>query len=302
MSNMQKKSAFIVTKPLQLMVAMSLIEQLDLKAVSDFLIVDAFANAEDVAQRLQKYSNFGRSIFCDSFKKAYRIAKKRCYQHLYIDSDVGLRQYAQLVLIKVFHRKKEINVYEEGLGTYRNDLYHGTRKYFLDLIGAGTYFGGCSLTSKFYAYRPEEYKIKLNVHYKKVEEIRKPLEQFILENIDILRDIFNFREIEKIMNFSMFYDECHVYLSSWTIDNSIMKDINGFSGLKLLKPHPHIKNNKSNEGFLTIPAYIPAELLLIKLLEVCKKINVYHHGTSASRYINSDRIHFVNKKFNEERY
>lgn len=296
----QGKAAFIVTKPLQLMIAMSLMDQLGLKADSDILVVDAFASAEDVARRLRKYPGYGSVVFCEDHRKAYRIAQSRHYHHLYIDTDVGLYKYAQLAFIKALYREKIINVYEEGVGTYRNDLYRGARKYFLDLIGAGTYFGGCSLISKIYAYKLEEYNVKLNAPHNRVEEITKPLEQFIFENSAILNDVFNVGELEKVITSSMCYEECHVYLSGWNIDYSIMGELERLPGLKLFKPHPHIKNARKNEGFLSVPAYIPAEILFVNLLEKFKKINVYHHGTSASRYINSNRIHFVNKRISEE--
>ncbi len=125
----KERYGFIVTKPLQLMVVFAIIEQLPKKSMKELIVVDAFKNSEKVTANLGEYGKrWGKAAFVDTHGQAYKYASGAGYSKLFIDSDVGLRKYLQLVLIKALNTDIVIAVYEEGLGTYRNDLYKGLKK------------------------------------------------------------------------------------------------------------------------------------------------------------------------------
>ncbi|MGX9728047.1 MAG: hypothetical protein ACTFAK_12245 [Candidatus Electronema sp. VV] len=70
------------------------------------------------------------------------------------------------------------HVYEEGLGTYRKDLYTGTRKRLFDYFGIGTFFGG-----------------NFPLNGSKIRWIRKSLSDFITENCSDLQKLFGFDNV-----------------------------------------------------------------------------------------------------------
>lgn len=289
-------NGFIISKPLQLMVALSIAEQLNIRTSSEYLIADEFLGAHDVADALNSMPGYqGRAKFFSQQTDAYRYAKTKKYKTLFIDSDVGLRKAMTLLLIKLrsFHTK--LSVYEEGLGTYRNDLYDQTQQ-AIKTIGAGTHFGGCALTSEIYVYDPLRYKTNFPKIKVAVRKIDKPLNEYVSSSFEFLNNIFDPNRTLDAIAHEQFTGRCAIYLASWNMDTSLLDELNRSNELLLIKPHPHSKKTteKLGQKAIAINGGIPAEILIQSIADKFTDVCVYHHNSSANQYININNVKFIN--------
>jgi hypothetical protein len=289
-----RDTAFITTKPLQIMVALSIVKQLNLHDRAHFLVVDNFFRARSVFERLTLADwEFSRLdiTFCPSYKDAHEFVSRNRIKNLFIDSDVGFRNFIALFRLKLKNIKLIINVYEEGVGTYRSDLYVGIKKILFNLIGIGCQFGGSVLANALYLYDPEEHRRKFPKFRKKICKINLSHADFIRENLNNIRYIFDYNYVcggaSRI---------CYVYLSGWQINDDFIKLFLDLEGDKFIKPHPAIKSNVLDtvkSSVRVIPNHVPAELLILDLERKYEKIIVLHEGSSVERYLSKENLEFV---------
>ncbi len=150
----QEVYGFIITKPFQLMIVLALFDQLPTEVKKELLIVNYFTDAEQVSIRLAKViSKECKVIFFRNDLEAFKMACNKKYNKLFMDSDVGFSRNLTLINLKVRSRRTVLAVYEEGLGTYRDDLYLGIKKIILKALGCGVNFGGNFLTRELYVYK-----------------------------------------------------------------------------------------------------------------------------------------------------
>lgn len=287
-----KDHAFIVTKPLQLMVALSIMHQLEISERSQVIVVDAFAGARGVAERLaflpEPFS--GISVeFVDSVRTAYHLVRQNRFSVIFIDADVGVRKCIDLLRSRLSNFELDIRVYEEGLGTYRKDLYRGIKRSLLDFLGVGTRFGGFRLTSKLYLYAPDDYRESFPTSKVSLELIVKPLSAFIIDNFTLLSRLFDYKPPAFTKS-----HRCNLYLSNWAIDDLFISRFLALLGDSYIKPHPHITDFKNNNPHsLVVDPAIPAEIAILGLLELYESVDVYHHGSSVARYIANDSLNYI---------
>lgn len=285
-----KEYAFVVSKPLQLIIALSIMTQLRIGQSVHVIVVDSFAGARDVCARLGSPDGPLKGVsaeFVGSTKDGYRALRKRRFSRIFIDCDVGAVRYLELLMIKAANPHLTINVYEEGMGTYRTDLYSGIKKNVLDLVGAGTAFGGCGLTSNLYIYNPDDYlssfyKTKVNLI-----KIHQQIADLVCKMFGEMMTLFDYTPVSGAGS------KCNIYLSSWKFNESFLKRFQSFPGDRYIKPHPHLKDANAEADAVFLSAAVPAELVLIDLLKKYKCIDVYHHGSSIEKYIKSDRIQYM---------
>lgn len=286
--------AFVVSKPLQIVVAQIILSQLEMVTRAEFVVVNSFIGACSVAKKLNVYSKDISSTLFDSATEAYRyLSKKKC-DKIFIDSDVGLKKHFFLVRLKLYNPHVTISVYEEGVGTYRDDLYKGWKKFILSLVGAGTYFGGNFLVNSIYLFSPEKYE---KVHGRKLEvvQLKRDLETTYSVNEASYLALFDFdSEYKNILQIAN-VDDCFVYLQSWDYDEAGMDKFSCCAGFRILKPHPHRSHIISDLGVcdFVVGPQVPAELLLGLLSRTFKHITVFHHGSSASSYIKASNVEFI---------
>lgn len=290
-SNKVNTHAFIVTKPLQIIVSLSIIRQLEIANMSHVVVVDRFSNARRVWENLKSYEGAMCSLstsFAATSEEAYRFLRNQRFSAIFIDSDVGLRRYLDLITIRLNNPDVDINVYEEGLGTYRTDLYDGIKKHLLRFLGIGTHFGGCKLTSAIYLYEPDEYsqlfpKPGLDVH------------QIAIKPVDFIESFFG--DICQLFEYLSSMPRakearCNVYLPSWSINELFINIFEALDGDNYVKPHPHARTF-SSERCTTIAPEVPAEILLFDLKNKYDIVNVYHNGSSVERYVEYPNINYV---------
>jgi hypothetical protein len=284
------KSAFLISKPLQLIVALCIAQQETFELKPLFVIVDLFNGASDVAARLSsEFTDLQEPKYFATRKMALKFLQEQQCDHLFVDSDVGLKNFLVLALFKTKKPNISINVYEEGLGTYRTDLYFGIKKRLYDLIGIGVFFGACRFVNEVYVFCTEEYSAKIPQYGFKTRKIRGNLTQYLIANRAAFKRIFNFDEIKPS---SPEISSCSVYLSSWNVDEDFLYYFNTLDGDLFIKPHPHIRDNLKFERAQSINARVPAELLVLDLIEKYNFVQVYDNNSSARRYINNENIDF----------
>lgn len=286
-----RDTAFIVSQPLQILIAISIIRQKRSEKKSCLIIVGTFFDAHQIFERMKLIDwEMGGIfiVFFDSHEEAHLYIKENEFDNLFTDGDVGVRKYRDLLLMKASRRSLKINVYEEGLGTYRPDLYSGAKKLILNLLGVGTNFGGCSLTSSLYVLDPDSYR-KIFPRY------RCDVKKIDLSPMDIIKLYFN--ELSHIFGHCAVapksFGVCHIYLSGWSIDFDFLHKFSNLPGDKYIKLHPRVKLDVDENWGTRISRSVPAEMVLIDLKEKYNEVNVYHHGSSAERYFNENDVVFI---------
>lgn len=286
-----RDNLFVVTKPLQLIVALSIIEQLEIASTSTVIIVNYFHDSHSVFERLQQikwYFSDVTFLLEPDNPSAYRRVAQIRPNKLYVDGDVGVRRHIKFLQLKLYNLALRINVYEEGMGTYRTDIYSGLKKAILSAIGVATFFGGGLLTNKIYVSDPERYCSKFPDFPKnKVMKLEAEPRNFVSRHFLALKNVFNYHRTGQPQ-----HDICNVYITSWEIDYDFIIRFNKLDGDKFVKPHPHILDFERPIIGNTIERSVPAELVFIDLANRYQRLNIFHHGSSVEMYLDAPNIEF----------
>ncbi len=289
---------FIITKPLQLMIVMAIIDQLPNEVVKELLIVDGFFDAKNITETLNN-NNFmwrGACFFQDPHA-ALKYCKHRNYDSVFLDSDVGFRRNFDLIMLKIFRPKTGLNVYEEGLGTYRSNLYHEPKKMAMSFCGIGTYFGGNWLTKKLYLFAPAEYRKIFGDKSSELIEINISIPELIIKHEKFFDELFKTNELRsKLISMrATGTEKCDIYLSSWDIDANVEKYFANLVSCRVAKLHPHIKvipDSLWNKFDFVVSPAVPAEILITITSNLFKEVEVFHHGSSVVRYLDISNVRF----------
>lgn len=286
-----KDTAFLVSQPLQVLVALSIIEQLNISKASRILFVGKFFNAKEIYERMRgadwQFSDLAIDFFNDH-KEAYKFARQQDITNFFTEGDVGVKNFLYLLSLKLRLHPVTINIYEEGLGTYRTDLYSGLKKTILNFFGVGTNFGGCSLTNTLYVFNPDEYLKAFPGYKKALKKIEKTLVDVIRTHFDSLGYIFDRSPIAE-----KFGEMCNVYLTDHIIDFDFLENFSLLPGDKYIKPHPRAYATTEKWHGTLLSRTAPAEMALLDLKQFYKIVNVYHHGSSVARYFKADNVNFL---------
>ncbi|WP_320113084.1 hypothetical protein [Draconibacterium orientale] len=282
---MKKKSAYIITKPLQYINATNIPD----KFFKDCFLVDSFSNSASLFKKIQKYSNHWDNIYIR--KNRYLaitsiLINKRKYKNLYTDTDFGI--FNRLLLLSLY--PINIFVYEEGIGSYKKEIREKNSIFqkaliSLDSLLGKNYFAGFKRSKGIYLYQPYVYK-----------EIVCPNtdKQVLKFDKDFFKHISNFREIPKIFPFPenlsqiIVGKKVIVYLTSWEIDYKFLEIFSNYPDfIKILKPHPHLKKPTGIEkhfDFL-VKNSIPAEIFLTRIVKLSCSTILIHQGSSFVIYL-----------------
>lgn len=287
---------FIITKPLQLMVVMAIIEQLPAEIGKELIIVDAFFGAKKIAEKLiTSNPKWQSAVFCQNPSSAFKYCRKRQYDSVFLDSDVGFSKNIDLFRLKLSNFKTNIVVYEEGLGSYRTNLYYGPKKLIFSLLGIGVRFGGNWLTSKIYLFQPSEYTNKFRVKVENVIQIKTNISQIIQKYNCEFDKLFELTELKSNLSGKFFDCNCGIYLTSWNLNSDAMSWLRNGKFCRVIKIHPHIKKLDAYvaEQFdAFVSPTIPAEVLITIASDLFERVRVLHHGSSVVRYINIKNVQF----------
>lgn len=251
-----------------------------------------FHGAELFYKRLCSNIHWEHRIWFVSYRKLFSYLRKRLNNNdrLFIDSDYGLQTNFMLSRLKT----KEIYVYEEGTGSYRNDLLSArcSNKVFynlLSLLGNKEHFGGSKWVKGIYLYDHKK-------HISNVPDFKGSRLSFRKGFVDNLKEVYSeiLSEQEKVeyKNLVKGKSVC-MYITNWKY-NPLIDDL--FRNLKetsenedilfVLKPHPRLEEFSKNFEFDTVLSNsVMVEYILLIFKEFAANLVVYHEGSSALLYL-----------------
>jgi hypothetical protein len=290
-----KLDAFVVTKPLQYINVLNINNSNSNGKI--LLLIDVFHNASSFFEEVNNSSKYwNKCYFFPNMQEAFNwlIANKDLIESLYIDSDINNR--------KQFFKLRNLNivVYEEGVGTYRKRQYKPTKKLLgnlyllcLSIMGYKNRRGGNKYTKKIIVYFPEFYKSYISERKKAIESFNIPFNDHIKSSRVL--EIFDFD-----INSSDYLNKTvALYLPGWDINKEGVNILNQLNcERRIIKQHPH-PNPKTELNLLdfdlVVSPDIPAEILILKLIEVAKKIFIISEFSSSTIYFYSNpKIKIIN--------
>ncbi|MBK1796004.1 hypothetical protein JHL21_16045 [Devosia sp. WQ 349] len=287
-----RQIAFIVERPLQIVNAIAIGRQNKSLSESEILVADNFDSAIDVFNRLVVEFPEIRFSFHESYGQAIGSIVDKDLKELFVHWDVGFR--TQPILRRIKHKVPGIviSVFEEGVGTYRQDIYSGIKKKLFWVLQLPLNIGGSRFTDKAYVYSKNDY---ISNSYKvpaQVIEVERTVEGTISDSYLQWVSVFGAGNIIEEMEESGFSDGV-VYLGNWDyLDGEADKYFSARS-LNILKLHPYCKARISSANAHIAPKSVPAELLLHCASRLFDRVIVYHKGSSVERYIASKNVEFV---------
>jgi len=270
----------VFSKPLQFFNAFNIP---DIDESCTFLMTDSFTGARQLYHKLKM--DIGLNIyFFDNAKLSYEwlIKNSKNGDYLFINSDYGVLQTYWLYYL----RKRNIYVYEEGVGTYRMDLMNKSSviKSVLRFLGFKSYFGGGRFTKGIYVYDINKYLVSKPNFSKLVKDFR----------MDFLSHLKEFKykyllnsDKDKISKLNK--KKVYLYLTSWKYNNKII-DLIPNDYIKVIKPHPHVNSldlSKLDSFDVVFGGEGMVEFLIYDLLQITSELVIAHESSSALLYLNS---------------
>ena len=216
---MKSHALFVVSKPLQFLVVLGILEQVKFDQIS-IIIVHNFFGSIDVYKRINENLNLNLKCNVHESKSSFDaiiFASNNNVSDLFIDSDVGFRKFLMLAFFKARNFRSSIGVFEEGIGTYRNDLYQGVKRKLFRLSGIGVNFGGCVFVSKIFIFSPSRYLKNVNANFNKVTEISYSINYILNKYKEFLLSIFpEFIPIRPVSKNAV------VFISDWEFNQDIL--------------------------------------------------------------------------------
>lgn len=230
---------------------------------------------------------FKRVRLFETRRDALDAAADEAPEKVFIDSDIGLKPVYAFRRLKARSKNTRLCVYEEGIGTYRTDLIRSrTKRVVYCLFGAARYLGGSTFTDEVYVFDADLYRRKHPGHSGKVVGLSTPLASWVMANKCRLVNIFGPVAID---DESVAGDAVSLYLTGWEIDFDLIENMSR-EGWVYVKPHPHIRGDalgrlEEIKGIKVIPGLVPAELLIVLLMERFDKVKICHCGSSSIHYM-----------------
>lgn len=274
-----KKSAFIITKPIQYVNATNIPDENS----KECFLIDQFYNVEKFRGIIEEQTSYWQKVNIykttpDALK--YIIRHKHEFDRLYIDSDFG-------IVLSLYLKKLapiEVYTYEEGYASYSfirksNSLKERAKSWIAGLLQLKNWVGSHPATKGMYLYQPEKFQKNIG-DFKPIYSFR----QSFIEHISSLKEIQAL--FENIQGEVFTGKNVLLYLTGWKINPSVEKYLQDDDyDYRVIKPHPHIKENKDFSRFdLIIDNYIPAEVLIQSIIAHCQKLTVVHEGSFALEY------------------
>lgn len=285
------KVVFVTERPTQILTSIAICEQLKHDKKTQIIVANCFDDAVNIVKRFNEVEYIAAFELVENYEKALERAAEEFPSHLFIHWDVGLGTQKRLRRLKQTDNNIKIFVFEEGVGTYREDIYRPLKRKVLGVLGFPVNIGGSRYTNGIYVYDKDKYNLYAKKKPKEVIQITESLTKLISKNISKLLYIFAgekfITEVKKNT-----CRNCCVYLSNWSFS---IDDIDLYSKkkcLKILKLHPYCKAEYEDSSILIAPKSLPAEILLISILSYFEKITVYHHNSSSELYLNEKNICF----------
>jgi hypothetical protein len=280
---MINKAVYIATKPQEYITCRTIAEGKSSEEQT-FVLVKLFQAAQVVAENIKAFDKLWVQIeVFDLYVQALDFAATVKADILYIDCDVGYMRFIQLLKLKKSLPEIKIYIYEEGIGVNRDDYKLGFKRAIFKILGIGINFGGSRFTEGIFIYSEKNYRTKDKVVPKEVVEIHEKYYSYITRNIELLSKIFELIEVGIALDrFQKNAGEIAIFLSDWEVNVNFSKV--EFLRIKhpnlLIKMHPRSSENLRGIVGLKIPAFIPAELIIV--LARARDFTIYVYSTHKS--------------------
>ena len=269
----------------------AIIRQLGIAGESILIIHDGFAGAKEISDRFSPDEinlNGLQVAYVKQRKDAFFFANRIKPREIFVDGDVGFKNFITLMLLKAFNDRLKISVFEEGIGTYRNDLYSGAKKRVFQIIGIGVHFGGSRLTSCVYVTSPSQYNSVFPEKAARTRLIKDGPKNIISMHKDAWISIFGYKPVK-----SPHSSECNIYISDWNLKAESLKNIFKWEGDYYVKLHPRCNDEVEIPDVIVLESSAPAEMILSDLSEKYTKVRVFHHGSSVTKYFDEPNVDFT---------
>lgn len=293
MINDMKRYLFIVARPLQIITALSICQQFQPDEV-EFLVVDWFSEAAEITKRLKLVFSTYKFQLMPDYRSAIQKVETSNSSDLFLHWDVGFQTNMFLAKIKKTHPKLKLSIFEEGIGTYRSDIYPPIKRWLFNAFGLPTTIGGSKFTERVLVYDKEKY-IDSIVASKKLEVVElcdSPGRMYEKNKIDMnyIFDASSFLEsIEKTKR-----ARCVIYLSNWNYQELEGEEYFSEQTTNILKLHPHCAQEVNETNALLAPRGLPAELIVFNALKSHELVTVFHKGSSVHLYTQAENVVFIN--------
>jgi hypothetical protein len=278
---------FLVSTPLQYCNA----RNIEVEGKKTLVFLGDFHGALEFYERIGDSVYWDEKIWFGAYRKLLSFLKDVINKsdRLFIDSDYGLQTNWMLSKIKT----NQIYVYEEGTGSYRNDLLSARCKSkslyrLLKFLGNKEHFGDSKFVRGIYLYDIPKHNLSVPDFKNQRFSFRKP---FVDNLNEICREILTADERKKYQEM-VAGKSIYLYLTNWNYNKKIerifqnRKNLNEGNTLFILKPHPRIKECSSDFEFdLVLSSGVMVEMILQTFQDFAKELFVYHDGSSALLYL-----------------
>lgn len=288
------KTFFIVERPTQIITALAILDQLKNNQRVEILVANCFDDAVGVVSRLREFFSNINFKLVPSYPEAVSYLEHEQVSNLFIHWDVGFRTQKKLSQLR--RRNIQISIFEEGIGTYRNNIYAPFKKYIFSLLGLPINVGGSKYVDEIYVYDKERYEAEIQKKPPHVYQIKTGLFDFLLQKKCQFLKIFSSTDfVNSVIKLSSHSPGlCSIYLSSWDYGDLINRSVEETHGAKILKLHPFNKTEIDGVDILVSPRSLPAELLIAVASSYFESVNVYHLGSSVVMYVTAANVNFIN--------
>ncbi len=285
---------FIIERPIQLITALSIAVSLPPETTVKIVIADEFEDAKGIFSRCITYFPSCSFTLVDAYADAIEYCYKNRADKLFIHWDVGFGTRNRLRRMKALHPDISISVFEEGVGTYRADIYSVGKRIIFKILGLPVNVGGSKYIDEIYVYDPDSYK---KTAYRKPSEIRK----IVPDLADAITNQMS--EFVSVFGAEEFFDaflpddrrDCTIFLSDWSLNADQIKGVFVDGDVNVLKLHPHCRMSPKGVGAFVPPAGLPAEILVLVASRFFNMVKVIHRGSSTSRYIRRNNVIFTER-------
>lgn len=285
------KTIFVTERPTQIITALALCDNLDLKEEVQIIVANRFDDASKIVRRLSDTETRLNFRLVSNYDDAIEIAAGEQPTHLFIHWDVGFGTQKRLRRLKQNNTGLRISIFEEGIGTYRQDIYPPLKKLIFKMLGLPVNVGGSRYINDIYVYDREKYISNARVQPRDVIQINPRLVDVIAEKEAQLVFIFSGQELIEALEASD-RSVCTIYLSDWHFKETDLEGLVPNRGARVLKLHPHCKAHLSKNDILIAPNSLPAELLVMVASRLFEFVIIYHHGSSVPLYISPRNVEF----------
>lgn len=278
-----RPDVYICSKPLQFFNIKNIgeIEGMSRKKV---LIIDPrFSNGKSFVELLRRYDNdWDEIISMNGQNHYYDYIKSHKINYLFVENDASFKMTMYMCYAKLFKRVNKLFVFEEGIGTYRNDLHRGLDKVVRNVIGVGSHYGASFFSDNVILYEPGLYNKKFNS--KKAIPFANTFVEGLKKN-DVLLSMVCDRVPSEL---EMKNKKILMYISNHTIDNNIilkMVDEKNKYDFICVKPHPHItKFDDIPDGIFVVKTNILVEFIIYNMLKNGNNLTVWHQASTSLVY------------------